>query len=104
MKEFKVIIENQARQDILSIRRYISKELKEPIVAKRIYESIKTEIKTLHRSPLRHPVVSEEPYSFFGLRILIVENYIAFYLTDTQKNEVRIIRVLYNRREWQKLL
>jgi plasmid stabilization system protein ParE len=33
-----------------------------------------------------------------------VENYNAFYVVDELKHEVHVIRVLYKRREWQKLL
>ena len=104
MKEFKIIIESLARQDMIELRRYISKTLKEPIIAKRIYESIKSAILTLDLNPERHAVVRDEPYASLGLRRLFAENYIAFYLVDNQEKEVRVIRVLYNRREWHNLL
>ena len=104
MKEFKVIVEVVARQDMLDIRRYISKTLKDPVAAKRIYESMKAAILTLDHSPLRHAVVRDEPYASLELRRLFIENYTAFYLVDAKENEVHVIRVLYNRREWQNLL
>jgi len=39
-----------------------------------------------------------------GVRKLFVENYIVFYIVDEDKREVHILRILYNRREWQTLL
>ena len=104
MKEFKIITEPTARQDMLDIRRYISKELLEPVIARRIYESIKGAISTLDHFPLRYAVVEDEPYAFLGIRILPVENYNAFYIVNEQSKNVHIIRILYNRREWQNLL
>ena len=104
MKEYKVTVETMVRQDILKIRRYISNILKEPKAAKRIYDSIKAEILTLDKSPKRYPVIDEAPYASLGVRRLLVENYIAFYLVNEQKGKVQVLRVLYNRREWQGLL
>ena len=104
MKEFNVTIETAARQDMLEIRRYISNTLKEPAVAKRIYEAIKAAVLTLEQHPMRHAVVPDEPYGSLGIRPLYVENYTAFYIVDEQVKTVHIIRVLYNRREWQNLI
>jgi len=53
--------------------------------------------------PSRHSVVQEQPYAAMGVRKLLVENYIAFYI-DEEKYEVHILRILYNRREWQNIL
>ncbi len=36
--------------------------------------------------------------------MLLVENYIAFYVVDEAKREAHVLRILYNRREWQDLL
>ena len=49
-------------------------------------------------------IVLEEPYATLGIRKLPVENYTAFYLLNETAREVHIIRILYNRREWQNLI
>jgi len=54
--------------------------------------------------PLRHSVVQNQPYAAMGVRKLLVENYIAFYIINEAKCEVHILRILYNRREWQNIL
>ena len=104
MKEYDVTIETMASQDILDIRRYISGALKEPVIAKRIFESIKKAVRSLEHNPKRHAVVSEEPYASIGIRPLLVENYIAFYVVNERAKQVSVIRVLYNRREWQTIM
>jgi len=104
LREYKVIIELPAQKDLQGLLRYITDSLKEPVIAKRIYTSIKEQILTLNQMPLRHSVVQEQPYAAMGVRKLLVENYIAFYILDEEKCEVHILRILYNRREWQSIL
>ncbi len=104
MREYKVIIELPAQRDLQGLLRYITDSLKEPVIAKRIYTSIKEQILTLNQMPLRHSVVQQQPYAAMGVRKLLVENYIAFYILDEEKCEVHILRILYNRREWQSIL
>lgn len=104
LTEYKVVIELPAQKDLQGILRYITDTLKEPEVAKRIYTSIKEQVLTLSHTPLRHNVVQDQPYAAIGVRKLLVENYIAFYIINEAKYEVHVLRILYNRREWQNIL
>ena len=104
MTMFRVIIETTAVSDLRGIMRYITEILKEPVIAKRIYTSIREQIFTLDHFPLRQPLVNDETFAMRGLRKMPVENYLVFYVADEAKKEVRVLRVLYNRREWQSLL
>ncbi len=104
MKEYKIVIEETAENDLIGILNYISETLYEPNVAIKIYGSIKKEILSLSQMPNRYAVVNEEPYRSMGVRRIPVENYTAFYIVDEKQNVVHIFRILYNRREWQYLL
>ena len=104
LTEYKVIIELPAQRDLQSILHYITDTLKEPVIARRIYTSIKEQILTLSQMPLRYSVVKDQPYAAIGVRKLLVENYIAFYIINEAKCEVHVLRILYNRREWQNIL
>jgi len=104
LTEHKVIIEISAQRDLQNILHYITDTLKEPVIARRIYMSIKEQILTLRQMPLRHSLVQDQPYTTMGVRKLLIENYIAFYIIDEEKCEVHVLRVLYNRREWQNIL
>jgi toxin ParE1/3/4 len=86
------------------ILRYITETLKEPVIAQRIYSSIKKQIMALDQMPLRFPFVRDELFAARGLRKMPVENYFVFYVVDESLKEVHILRVLYNRRDWQSLL
>jgi len=104
LTEYKIVIELPAQRDLQGILRYITDTLKEPVVARRIYTSIKEQILMLSQMPLRHSVVQDQPYAAIGVRRLLVENYIAFYIINEAKCEVHVLRILYNRREWQNIL
>jgi plasmid stabilization system protein ParE len=101
---FKVIIETTAVADLRGILRYITETLKEPTTAERIYRAIREQIMTLGDMPLRCKLVDDEPFAARGLRKLPAENYTAFFVADETRREVHVLRVLYNRREWQNLL
>ena len=104
MVKFNIIIETTAVSDLRGILRYITETLKEPVIAKRIYYSIKEQIMTLDKMPLRYPLVLDNSFAARCLRKMPVENYSVFYRADEVKKEVHVLRVLYNRREWQNLL
>ncbi len=104
MEKYKIIFEPTAVRDLNGIVKYISKILKEPEIAKRIYASIKKHIFSLNHMPYRCKLVENEPFCKMGIRKLPVENYTAFYFVNEESKAVHIVRILYNRREWQNLL
>ena len=99
--KYEIVIELPAQRDLRGILHCITDTLKQPMVARKIYTSIKEQILTLSQMPLRHSVIPDQPYAEIGVRMLLVENYIAFYTTNEAKREVHVLRILYNRREWQ---
>jgi toxin ParE1/3/4 len=97
-------METTAVSDLRGILHYITNTLKEPAAAKRIFNSIKEQINDLNQMPSRFPLVSDELFAARGLRKMPAENYYVFYVVNEALKQVHILRVLYNRREWQNLL
>jgi toxin ParE1/3/4 len=104
LEKYSVVIERPAEADLRGILRYITDTLKEPTTARRVYNSIKATILGLDTFPLRNRVVSDEQFAAQGLRTMLAENYVIFYVADEATQEVHILRVLHGRREWQSLL
>lgn len=104
MEIYRVMIDDPAAADLDGIFDYIANDLKEPIIAERICNSIEKAARSLAQNPMRHAVVPDEPYASLGVRPLPVENYTVYYIVDEQTKAVHILRVLYNRREWQNLI
>lgn len=104
MTEYSVHIGRLAERDIFEAVSYIKDILFQPESARRIYNSIKTQILSLSEMPQRFAVIAEEPYRSMGMRKTSAENYLIFYLVDEKKKTVSVVRVLYNRREWKNLI
>ena len=104
MDEYTVIIESTAKSDLRGILRYITETLKEPVIAKRIYSSIKEKIMSLDQMPQRHPLVRDETLAARGLQWMPAENYSIFYVIDEENRKVSILRILHGRRDWQNIL
>ena len=104
LEGFKVVITAVAEKDLLSILTYISETLHEPASASRIYGSIREAVMDLDHMPMRFQVVEDERFAKEGVRKLLVENYMVFYNVDEAARRVHVLRILYNRREWQNLL
>ena len=102
--EYEVILEATAVLDLYEILGYITDVLKAPESAERVVLSIEEKVMSLSFMPARHQIVNDEPYASMNVRLMPVENYIAFYIIDEARRKVHIFRILYNRREWRNLL
>ena len=101
---YNVIIEEAARLDLIDILNYITNDFQEPIIAAKIGSAIVSEINSLREFPKRAHAISDEPYKTMGYRVTYAKNYAIFYKVIDSALEVRIMRVLYNRRNWQNIL
>ena len=93
-----------AKQDMTDIVSYISSELHSPVAAATLADEMidATEwlcdfpyINTVHQTI--KPLKQEH-------RKLLVKNYAMFYLVDEKKKLITIARVIYARRDYEKLL
>lgn len=104
MKSYNIVLSNVGEHDLLEIGRYISMELLEPELARKLVSKIGDAILSLERMPYRGALVKDRHLAQMGIRYLPVENYIVFYAIDEKAKVVSIARVLYSRRNWQHLL
>ena len=99
-----VILETTATLDLYGILDYITDVLKSPQTEHRVFTSIEKQVMSLETMPSRHSMVRDELSASLGVRFMPAENYTVFYAIDETRKEVRVIRILHNRREWQALL
>lgn len=104
MAGYSVVITAHAEKDLLGITDYIADSLREPITAKRQLLRIKETVMGLSDYPTRHSLVLDENLAAKGYRFATADNYLIFYIVSPVEKTVTIIRVLYNRRDWQSLL
>mgnify|MGYP005842077699 CR=1 FL=1 len=104
MNTYDIKITEPAEKDLYEIGAYISKELLEPETAKNVVSKIAKGIKFLADMPLRNKLVDDDRLASKGIRKIMLDNYIVFYLATEESKTVTIIRILYSRRDWKNLL
>ena len=102
--EYRVIFAKPAETDLDEIADYISERLGAPIAARNMLLAIRKTAHTLSFSPQGHPKVRDDRLAAKGYRWIGIKNYIAFYTIDEQKKTVNVERILYGRRDWQRIL
>lgn len=104
MEQYTVSLTRPAVRDLGEITYHVAHILKVPQTARNLRDALEQGILSLSQFPARCPLVSDMPYRQKGVRRLLVENYAVFYLVDKDRRMVSILRILYNRREWQRFL
>ena len=100
----RVVFTEPAEYDLLDIEYYIFVDLCNPQAAQRISDGILDAAGKLEEYPEGHPLVGDGLLGRMGIRITYFDNYNIFYYYDMQNDVVYIIRVLYNKADWQNIL
>lgn len=95
-----VVFTEPAEYDLMDIEYYIFVDLCNAQAAQRIVNGILDMAGKLGE----HPLVEDTLLRSIGLRITHFDNYNIFYYYDPEKDIVYIIRILYNRADWQTIL
>jgi toxin ParE1/3/4 len=93
-----------AEKDLRDIYEYIAFTLLEPGTAVEQLDRIEKAILSLDELPERFRLVGYEPWYSRGIRQIPVDNFIVFYVINTDEKIVSIIRVMYGRRDISKQL
>lgn len=102
--KYEILFSANAKNDLISIVRYISVELSEPEIAEKVSQRMLKAIKSLEEFPNRYRLCDFVEWKEKGLRVVPVENYLVFYITDAVKRCVKIYRILYGKRDTEKQL
>ncbi|KKM11354.1 RelE/StbE family addiction module toxin [Clostridiales bacterium PH28_bin88] len=100
MEKYRLLIFPSAEQDLQDIVDYIN-ELS-PDAALKLYDEIVDGIGSLAQMPLRCPLLKSPVLRAKGYRVLVVHNYLVFYVMNDTTVEIR--RILYGRRQYEFLL
>lgn len=93
MSCFSVIISAQADKDLRAIYEYIAVTLLSPENAFAQLSRLEERILKLDDMSLRYPVYKND------IRIMPVDNYLVFYSVGEEGKTVRVLRVMYGRRD-----
>lgn len=101
---YNIFLTQTAIQDMQDTLDYIEYSLNNPEAAEKMHNLIVAKLKTLQAFPKRNAPVPDEILASCGIRFTNVNNYIIFYVIDEDNTAVTVLRILYNRRNWQHIL
>lgn len=104
MHEWKVVLTPEFKQEFRNIYAYIAEVLLVPETAKKQVVRILDEVERLNEMPQKFALVEKEPWHSRGLRKLVVDNYIVFYMPNEKTSEVIVLHVFYGGRNIDDLL
>ena len=99
MKKYKIIISPSAKVQIREITAYIRDKLFAPQAAKTLAYEIKHTIASLATMPERIQEVSGESKKIFGLRRMVVKNFLVYFQIDESAKQVNVVAVIYGKRD-----
>ena len=92
----------ESKADLFEILEYVTKNLAAPSAAEGMIEKIEAACNRLTFFPSLGVIPRDATLAKKGYRMLVVENFLVFYTVDEQS--VKIMRVVYGRRNYQSLL
>lgn len=104
MKKYKIKFSKDARNDLIDIYKYISNNLQEPNIAKKLIQKMRKEIYELENSPQMYSIINDNFLKRLEIRKIRVKNYFVFYSINIEESIVEIIRIMYTRRNWKELI
>lgn len=93
-----------ARRDMIEIVRYISQELQNPTAADQLAMELIEAGDSIPKFPYANPAFIPIRPLKHEYRKLLVQNYFMFYWVDEGKKLVTVARVVYAKRDYERLL
>ena len=101
---YHIHITSTAERDILRAADYIEFILKNPDAADHLLDTVTAQINSLSEFPQKFRPVDDPVLASWGIRFIIVNNYLAFYTIDEKIQMVIIVRFLYQKSNWSSIL
>lgn len=101
---YQVQITKQAEKDLQEALDYIRYSLHNPSAALHIFDEAEKQLRSLSDFPERNPLVHDTLLAANGIRMQMIENYIAFYFINEAAKTVFIIRFVHSKRNWISIL
>lgn len=95
---YQLKISNQAKQDLRDVYEYIAFTLLSPENADKLINNLEKKILSLANFPKRFKLYFDNLWHDQELRVMPVNNFLVFYISDSQKQIVTILRIMYHGR------
>ena len=101
---YQIHITGKAERDLAEAADYIEFTLLNPQAAEDLLDKAEEEINKLAFMPEKFKTVDDPVLAAWGIRLIVINSYLAFYLIDEKTRTVHIVRFLYGKRNWVSIL
>lgn len=101
---YQILITSTAEHDIMQAVDYIEFALKNPDAADNLLNTTTKQINSLADLPQRFRLVDDPILANWGIRFLVIHNYLAFYTINEKEQAVIVVRFLYQKSNWSSIL
>lgn len=101
---YQVVYSPAAINDLKDIYSYIAFERKANRTAVNQVNRIRKEIRSLNTMPERYSIVDWEPWRSMKMHKAAVNNYVVFYLVNSEDKMVTVVRIFYGGRDIEEIV
>lgn len=101
---YRIHITSAAERDLNRAADHIEFVLKNPKAADDLLDEAERQINSLSEFPEKFRLVDDTVLSSWGIRFVIVKNYLAFYTISEETHTVIIVRFLFQKSNWNAIL
>lgn len=101
---YEIHITAAAERDMINASDYIEFVLKNPKAADDLLDEVENQIYSLVDFPEKFKLVDDPVLASWGIRFVVVNGYLAFYVIDKTVNQVIIVRFLFQKSNWTAIL
>lgn len=98
--KYGLIMTKTVLAEIHSAAEYVEKTLDNPVAAKRLLDNIDKKVDNIAENPYINPLVLDKFLASNGIRLQMIDNYIAFYVVNEEKKQVTVFKFMHSRRNW----
>lgn len=101
---YQVNITKNAERDLNNAALYIAGTLGSNIAAVRLLDTADEVLSSLSDFPKRNGLVRDTLLAENGIRVQMINNYLAFYVIREETKSVTVLRIINSRRDWASML
>ena len=98
------VLTESAEADVDEALDYIANELMNPNAASNFADELEEKLEEICKAPKTGRPINNPYLKRDDIRRVLVKNYVAYYLVDEAEEKIVILRVVYNRRNQDKIL
>lgn len=102
--KYKILITEKAKSDLNEAADYIEYTLLNSKAANNLINSFEKELTKLVSMSEKHQLVNEPVLAAWGIRMIVINSYLAFYTIDMKAKTITLVRFLYGKRNWISIL